>query len=197
MNNTKLLVKNILEHAEHYEWELKGLGIMRTYLSEDAKLHVWDSRYRVPNVSMIHEHPWTFESTIIAGCLHQARFTATPMLESAVNDVDVNPYMRSIVQCGPGGCLLAEPTLVHLNTRGEEVYGEGERYQQVFDEIHRSFPEDGTVTIVRRVDYKEAQAAAVYWPHGEEWVSSDPVMATPGKIRDIANYALRRWFQVQ
>jgi hypothetical protein len=192
---TKLLIKKILEHATHYEWELKGLGMMRTYLSEDTKIHVWDSRFKVPDVSLTHEHPWTFESFIIVGRLVNRRLLATPMLESAVDDPSTNPYMRSVVQCGPGGCLLAEPTLVHLHSPKEQVLAGGQRYQQRWDEIHQTYADDGTVTIVRRVDYKEPRAAAVYWPYGEEWVSSDPVMATPAKIQDIAENSLKVWFQ--
>ena len=191
---SKLLIKKILEHAEHYEWELKGLGMMRTYLSDDTKLHVWDSRYKVPNVSLTHEHPWTFESTVIVGRLVNRRLLATPMLESAADDPSTNPYMRSVVQCGPGGYLLEEPTLVHLHSPREEIIKEGESYRQKFDEIHQSYADDGTITIVKRVDYKEPRAAAVYWPYGEQWVSSDPVMATPAKVKDIADNALRVWF---
>lgn len=193
-SDVKLLVKMILAHAEAYEWELKGLGMMRTYLSDDAKIHVWDSRYKVPNVSLTHEHPWTFESTVIAGKLRNVRLLATSMPECVLDDASTNPFMRSIVQCGPGGMLLTDPTLVHLASHSVEDYSEGQTYRQRFDEIHQTYPEDGTVTIVRRVDYKEPRAAAVYWPYGEQWVSAEPVMATPAKIRDIANNALARWF---
>lgn len=195
MNLTKLLVKKILEHAKDYEWELKGLGMMRTYLSEDTKIHVWDSRHAVPNVSLTHEHPWSFESTVIAGRLLQYRLTAIPMLDNALTDHPVHPYMRSVVQCGPGGCLLADPTLVHLERHAREVYTEGQSYSQLCDEIHQSYPDDGTVTVVRRINYREPRAAAVYWPHGTDWVSSDPVMATPSKIEDIAQRSLNLWFQ--
>lgn len=195
MQLTKLLIKKILENATAYDWELKGLGMMRTYLSEDTKIHVWDSRYKIDNVSLTHEHPWSFESEIIAGRLRQYRLTSVPMLANALDEPEANPYMRSVVQCGPGGCLQSAPELVHLVRHDVEVYEEGQKYQQATDEIHQSYPEDGTVTVVRRIEYKEPRAAPVYWPAGEKWISSEPVMATPAKIRDIAGRSLELWFQ--
>jgi hypothetical protein len=117
------------------------------------------------------------------------------MLVNMVDDPSTNPYMRSIVQCGPGGCLLDDPTLVHLHSPSKHVLNEGDSYRQEWDEVHQTYADDGTVTIVRRVDYREPRAAAVYWPYGEQWVSSDPVIATPKKIQNIADNALRTWFQ--
>jgi len=216
---TKADVQRILENASNYDWELKGLGMMRTYLNPEAKLHVWDSRYKVPNVSLTHEHPWSFQSTIMAGELTQHRLVrvedpmkrmseviagavdhivhATPTsvaTETESQICEIGTWMRSIVQCGPGGCLLENPEQVYLELLPAEIYREGESYFQKYDEIHQSYPADGTVTIVRRMDYKEPRAAAVYWPAGTEWVSSEPVMATPAKIRDIAQNALSLWF---
>lgn len=185
----KPLVKTILEQATSYAWELKGLGMMRTYLSEDLKLHVWDSRYKIPNVSLTHEHPWSFESTIVAGCLKQYRLQR---YDHFVFGAD--PYLSSIVQCGPGGRLLTEVEDCHLHRQKLEIYHEGQSYKQDSREIHQSYPEDGTVTLVRRIAYQPNRAARVYWPANEEWVSSEPVMATPEKIRNIADNALRTWF---
>lgn len=102
--------------------------------------------------------------------------------------------MKSVVQCGPGGCLLTPPELVYLEQQPMETYVGGQRYKQNCDEIHQTYPDDGTVTIVTRLDYKEPRAAPVYWPAGTEWVSAEPVMATPAKIRDIAENSLRCWF---
>lgn len=189
----KLVVKKLLENPLAYHWELKGLGMIRTYLDKNNKIHVWDSRYRIPNVSLTHEHPWSFDSYIVAGELHQTR------LKLLSTDVKPGqPYMRNTVQCGPGGRLLNEPTLVKLLPGREEIYIEGESYHQHFDEIHQSRPVDGTVTIVTRTSYngeeEPMRAAPVYWPAGEEWVSSEPLMATPVKIKDICDAALARWF---
>jgi len=195
MNDVKLLAKTILEHATEFQWELKGLGMMRTYLSDDAKLHVWDNRYAVPNVSLTHEHPWSFYSKIIAGEVRQCRLRITKPTDHPTYVQQSKPYMRSIVQCGPGGCLQAEPEQVLLRNGGMERYLEGMTYNMKHYEIHQSYPLNGTVTLVRRTDYLEPRAAAVYWPAGEEWVSSDPVMATPAKIRDIADRALETWFK--
>lgn len=183
------LVKLILEQATSFAWELKGLGLMRTYLSDDLKLHVWDKQSQIDNVSMTHEHPWSFESLIVAGCLKQYRLQRYShwVLGS-------EPFESSIVQCGPGGRLLTDVDLCHLHRGQLETYHEGQGYKQDSREIHQSLPEDGTVTLVRRISYQPARAARVYWPANEEWVSSEPIMATPEKIRRIADNTLRTWF---
>lgn len=186
----RLLTRKVLENAGAFEWELKGLGLIRTYLSDDLKIHVWDSRFKVPNVSMMHEHPWSFESTIVAGRLEQFRFDR----HSVACTCGCEPYNYSLVTCGPGGCLQTNAELTRLRRGPLEVYGPGSKYIQETDEVHHSLPVDGTVTLVRRLFYKPERAAHVYWPDGEEWVSSEPRRAKPYEAIDAAQGAIKQWF---
>lgn len=181
----KFVVKKVLERANCYEWELKGLGLMRTYLTEDTKLHVWDERYRIPKVSRIHEHPWSFRSHVIAGTVKQYRFYQNESGSS---------YFRSIVQCGPGGLLKGNLEKVKLCRQPLEIHCEGKWYQQNMYEVHMSLPSPGTVTLVERLDYLPERAANVYWEEGSNWVSSEPAIATPEQVEDIAQRSLQLWF---
>lgn len=196
MSNIELikpLVKKILERASDYEWELKGLGLIRTYLTEDSKLHVWDNELKVPNVSMIHEHPWSFESLIVAGQLQQVRYKRFETCDK-IETMFAHPYLGSTVTCGPGGCLQTNPQPCYLAPQARECYHEGQSYVQTTSEIHYSMPEDGTVTLVKRLDYRLVREANVYWPQGEQWVSSEPRLATKEEINRAVEKSFHRWF---
>lgn len=54
---TKLFVKTILSNPENFKWSIQGLGMLRVYLSDEVRLHIWDSRFKVPGVSPLHNHP--------------------------------------------------------------------------------------------------------------------------------------------
>jgi hypothetical protein len=65
--HTRLLVENILRRPQGFDWSVQGLGMMRLYLSEAVRLHIWDSSLRVPGVSAIHSHPWDLGVAIRCG----------------------------------------------------------------------------------------------------------------------------------
>ena len=73
--HTRLLVKNILTHPYGFSWSVQGLGMTRIYLSETVRLHIWDSRFRFPEVSAIHSHPWDLSPEVMAGRCMQFRFS--------------------------------------------------------------------------------------------------------------------------
>jgi hypothetical protein len=185
MNLTKQLVKTILENAGAFKWSLQGLGMLRLYLSTEVRLHIWDSRYAVPNVSTMHDHPWSFDSLIVAGWVNQYRYTL---------DLHGEDFLFSVLQCGPGGCAKTQPTAVRLRKGRCESYQEGQTYRQRHDEIHQSIPEDGTVTLVTRTFREDTEHARVFWPNGTAWVSAEPRPATPAEVQEITGHALNRWF---
>lgn len=185
MNITKQLVKSILENAAAFKWSLQGLGMLRLYLSTEVRLHVWDSRYAVQDVSTMHDHPWSFDSIIVAGWVDQYRYTMDPK-----GDV----FMFSVLQCGPGGCAKTQPAPIWLTKGPCESYQEGGTYHQRHDEIHESIPEDGTVTIVTRTFREDTEHARVFWPNGTAWVSAEPRPATIEEVKDITSASLNRWF---
>ena len=182
---TTALVRKVLENAEHFEWTLQGFGMLRTYLSDEIRLHVWDSRYATENVSLLHDHPWDFASLIVAGELRQHRYVVAAEGET---------FQFSTIQCGPGGCMKAEPQPVVLRRLPEEHYTAGAVYLQRAAEIHESRPADGTVTLISRAFKKDTEHARVFWREGEHWVSAEPRPATADEVRAITRYALDTWF---
>ncbi len=183
-NITRSLVENILRNAHNYRWTLQGFGMLRTYLPGDVRLAVWHSDFRVPNVSLIHDHPWDFNSQVIAGELHNQRYVETN---------DGRRMMCRTIKPGVGLKMIAEDTPAMLSKKSTELYLAGETYYQKHNEIHESLPEDGTVTIVSRKRAGE-DIARVFYPRGEEWVSGEPHDANLGTITAMTRYALDRWF---
>jgi hypothetical protein len=137
-------------------------------------------------VSDVHAHPWPLCSTIISGELINQRFKVGGTL----------PYLMQKIATGEGGGLLDKPQLVHLEPQLPETYGPGREYQQLPEELHRSIPQDGTVTLLERPMGDPLQETVVLWPRGTEWVSAEPRPAKEHEIQMAVSYALQRWSSV-
>lgn len=183
----KVLVQNILEHPEGYEWGVQGLGMLRMYLDKEHqhRLHVWDSELRIPDVSPMHTHPWHLKSLIVAGKLRQQRY---------VKNLAGLAFNEALIKCGSNACVLSEIKPTFLTPMGVEIYSEGERYQQDAEEIHFSFPVDGTVTLVERTFRPNTENAYVYWAGDKGFVSAEPCPASPQTVRLVTQRALAMWF---
>lgn len=187
---TRRLVQDILEHPGRCSWTLQGLGMLRTYLSKELRLHIWDKRFAVPGVSELHTHPWDFESLVVAGVVRNIRYDRYgPSFSQGL------PYMRQTLKCGTGGCLVGEPDLVMLVADAVESYGRGCVYRQASTTIHQSIPENGTVTVVRRTFNEDEDHAYVFWPYETTWVSAEPRPATPEEVHAITRASLEKWFK--
>lgn len=189
----KLLVRRILESAGHHnqhQWSVQGLGMFRLYLSAEVRLHVWDSRFKVEGVSTIHDHPWHFKSEVVAGALTDIVYTRWKTTEP----VRHLPYNMQTLRCGEGCELLGEPAAVTLRVVSEERIRESESYSRIRSEIHESFPEDGTVTLVTRRFEGDPDLANVFYPRGGKWMSAEPRPAEQLEVLQMASRALERWF---
>jgi len=198
VNIMAALVQAILERPHSYEWTVQGFGQLRTKLASVGRIHVWDSRLRVPLVSDIHAHPWDLTSTIISGELINQRFTDTSAADYEPADPDddlppVLPYVHSRIATGEGGGLIGTPSPALLLPHAPEFYRSGQRYRQRGAEIHRSIPIDGTVTLIERQMGEPLQETSVYWPRGTQWVSAEPRPARAEEIDATIKYALDRW----
>jgi hypothetical protein len=173
-------------------WTLQGFGMLRCYFPGDWRLNVWDSKLRVRGVSLVHDHPWHFESLVLNGSIRNVRF--------AVDDLASRPTHRcSKLKPGPGGGLLdangrAVPLSVRLVEQPPERYERGATYSQVRNEVHLSDPADGCVTLNRRFERLGDDVARVFWPIGESWVSAEPRSATAGEVKQALEGALSRWY---
>lgn len=187
LKNTQLLVKKLLQEANHYEWSLQGFGMLRLYLSKGVRLHIWHSAFRVPGVSDIHDHPWDFSSDVVCGNIINRQY----IVESAT----IQPtHMMRRIRCGPGGgvCESEAPVPVSLWRHFEHVVRPGSGYVQRHYEIHASHPEDGTVTLITRGFREDTEHANVFYPLDTEWVSAEPRPATTSEVGVFVKAALVR-----
>jgi hypothetical protein len=190
VRHERLLVENILQHPTEFKWSVQGLGMMRIYLSKAVRLHIWDSALKIPGVSALHTHPWDLRSTVVAGIYRQYRYVAK---DPAAIKLTPN-YNFARIQCGEKACVMEEAKPVFLQEGEPEAYYQGESYQQTKDEIHYSFPEDGTVTLVERTFYADTEFANVYWRGKGGWVDAKPRAATFEEVRDVTQRSLALWF---
>lgn len=184
-NQAKTLARAILSNASAYEWSLQGMGMLRLHLPDNYRLHVWDSRFRVRGVSMIHDHlQWGLHSTIIAGHLRNRQY---------VEADHGAPYEFAVLKPGYGCFFKEEPKLTRLVLAGAIPYEPGQEYSQEPDEIHETDALDGTVTLMQKFPTDD-ESARVFWPAGTQWGSAEPRPATPDEVREITTNALARWF---
>jgi hypothetical protein len=172
------MIQSECERPAH-PWTLQGLGMLRLTLTHDRsiRLHVWDDRFAVDDVSEMHTHPWGMRSTIIRGRVDNQRFREVPGANLH--------FMRQAIFCGEGGGLEGEPEETDLIAYTPERYIDGQTYEQGPEEIHVSSPRRGTVTLVERKFGEDVDHAYVYWPQGQEWVSAEPRAATTDEITQI------------
>lgn len=192
---TRALAKLVLEQAEAYSWTIQGFGMMCLHMANDDerrkglelphdfRLNIWDSRFTVKDVSLMHNHPWHLESIVLSGSLENVRFVSHPTGQL---------YHRGLIKPGPGGGLFQDLDKVRLVARSPERYGVGLMYSQRADELHISRPTDGTVTMNLRQRVGE-DVAMVCWPDGTEWVSAEPRPAEPSEVAEVARAALEKW----
>lgn len=187
--HTQLLVRTILEHPFDLSWSVQGLGMMRVYLSDAVRLHIWDDSLRIPNVSAIHTHPWHLHSTIVAGIYRQRRY-----IERSAPNRMTTEYYRATIRCGENAFLKTAPERVYLEPQLMETYRTGESYCQNNDELHTSFPLNGTVTLVTRTFLRDREFANVYWQGEGGWVDAAPRPATREEIESVTQGSLVNWF---
>ena len=188
----KILTRSLIEEArkDHTKWSLQGMGMLRLHLPDNCRLHIWDSRYRVENVSMIHDHlQWGLESTVVAGSITNIRYYEI----TDETDPDGKDYMYTILKPGVGCFFKEEPKPIRLDLHTKVTYGPGKSYAQQPRDIHESDPLDGTVTFMRKHPTGD-ESARVFWPAGTEWVSAEPRPATKEQVESITEYSLRKWF---
>lgn len=177
----------ILRNATAFEWRLQGMGMLQLRLTSDMRLHIWDDRFAVPNVSMIHDHlQWGLHSTIISGELRNVRYADKKYMEYG------EPYDYAVFEAGEGAHMAKPPECRWLAVIDSIRYRPGESYVQQPEEIHETKAERGTVTIMSQFRTGSSQAR-IFWPRGTEWVSAEPRRATPGEITSIAENALENW----
>jgi hypothetical protein len=184
----RAFVKPILENptANGRKWQVQGLGMLRTYLEPDLRLHVWNSKMRYCADSGHHTHPWDFWSYIVAGRIADHGFIQHvlegPITERMLGPDRWMPYNKQKIICGPGGCSVSEIEKTFLWPTDDLVYAAGMKYGHRADDIHWTETTDGAVSIISRKTVHEDGSAYIFWPEGKEFTSAEARPATPEEI---------------
>lgn len=190
LNFIRPLIINALRD-ERREWTAQGFGFLRTYFGPPEqpkrfRLNLWDSTFTVPNVSTIHDHPWDFQSLIVAGGFGNKRYK----IHSTTNRPS---HSYTVIRTGVGGGVEKDATLsCDLEPYSTEHYKPGDTYSQQANEIHETYFADGAVTLNERVG--DTERARVFWPYGTDWVDAIPRSATREEIETAVSHSLRKWF---
>ena len=179
------LLKNRLSLPAE-DWTMQGFGFLRLRISDRMRLHVWDGRLRQTGVSDIHDHTqWAFTSNVISGSLVNIRYhLCQPTCDAA------QPHMMAVLNCGIGGGMVqGSSNRVDLLAGKPELYLPGSTYHQEPDEIHRTLPADGTVTLIEQ-ERRNVDTARVFWPVGGSWGDAIPRQATRDEVSEVGGYAL-------
>lgn len=182
------MARAILENAHAFKWSLQGMGLLRLHLPGNCRLHVWDSRFRKPGVSMIHDHlQWALKSTILSGDLVNRKYR-----DFYPGTFDTPTHSFSTIKPGYGTFFKHDPKPIKLIESEVHRYRPGDCYMQSPQEIHQTEARDGTVTIMRKTPTKD-ESARVFWPIGTEWGSAEPREASSMEVAAIVGLALERW----
>jgi hypothetical protein len=174
----QVLVRTILEHAEDYPWTMQEIGLLGLRLDDrrEYRLHVWDSGYGVEEPP-IHDHPFDFTSTVIAGEMTNTRYEEDPAGDE---------YHRWRYSLENEDARAADT--VRLSGVATTVAAGGE-YTQLAHELHDSRQAPGTVTIIRRT-FKDAPVLTVCGRSEAAWVSGRSRPPAPDELKRITAAAL-------
>lgn len=172
----RLLIKDAIDHAPDTAWSLQGLGMFRYYFSEHLRLHVWVPALAVPNVSVIHDHPWDFESHVIAGSIKNSTYR--------VYSNPASHFMAQKIKCGVGTHTTSAPYPIGLEAHTPTIYKAGNSYKMVGSQLHKSIvPPTGAITLVERFFTKtDKEHATVCYLKEIGWVSAEPRQATASEL---------------
>lgn len=185
----KELTHSALVRWNTFEWTTQGFGMIRTYLdtAKRWRLNIWDDRLMVPNVSLIHDHPWSFTSYVIAGELTNRRYGVRET--APARGEDATHHWHHIIT-GEGGGKHSPVHDCLLIKHKKEVYGPSSIYSQSLDEVHKTNYTRGTVTINDRTPATKDHTARVFWPVGTEWVDAEPRIARSDEVNAAVGAAL-------
>ena len=178
----KALVQQILTHAEDYPWRMQEeIGLLGLRLDDRRRyrLHVWDPRRDV-GAPPVHDHPYDFVSTVIAGEMTNTRYEESPSGAE---------YSRVRYLVSDEGVRRTDT--VRLSATSTAV-SQGDQYAQLAHELHDSRQQPGTVTIIRCAS-RDVDELTVCLRDGDRFVSGQARPATLDEVKRIARSALS-WF---
>jgi hypothetical protein len=184
---SQAFLRAILLNPMNYGWTVQGFGMIRTYLDEQQRwrLNIWDDRLRTPGVSLIHDHPWSFTSYLVAGKLRNRRYACD-------EDSSYPTHFFKRIQTGPDGADASGEHTCQLACKALENYEAGMKYSQLLNEVHETDADRGTVTLNDRTPPIETYTARVFWQidHGK-WMAARPRAALRHEVLNACEAAYK------
>ena len=175
----RALVRTMLEHAEDYPWVMQEIGLLGLRLDDEReyRLHVWDARSN-SGEPPIHDHPFDFTSTVIAGEMTNTRYEEDPLGVEyhRVRYTPPNEADRSSDTVRLSGIATTFPA--------------GTQYHQLAHELHDSRQLPGTVTIIRRTFTGRVSELTVCHREETAWISGQSRPAALADVKRITATAL-------
>jgi hypothetical protein len=178
---SRALVLTVLRHAEDFPWKMQDIGLLSLRLGDrrEFRLHVWDPTCCVGELP-IHDHPYDFTSTIIAGELTNTRYEEGPAGDE---------YVR--FRYSPGAEAGRRADAVRLSSTAT-TFAEGSEYRQLARELHASGQQPGTVTAIR-CSWVEEPELTVCFRDESSWCAGLGRDATRDEVKSFTAKALE-WF---
>lgn len=181
MINLPFTISELPRLVKEREWSYQGFGMLRCYLDSDKRwrLNYWIPSIAVSNVSVIHDHPWSFTSHILRGQITNIRYEIVRLTPGS------RRFAYHEIVTGEGGGPKENPKECQLIEIGRKVYVPGTHYSQLLDEIHETSALEGTITLNDRSRPTQTHTARVFWPYGTSWVDAEPRVATAEELAMI------------
>ncbi len=178
---TRSLVRTLLAHPHGLPWRYQDIGLMGLALDDRRtyRLHLWDPESCVGEPP-VHDHPYDFTSTVVAGELVNTRFHEDP---------DGVEYHRTRYTMGDEDDRWTDT--VRLTGTATTLVA-GDRYGQRADELHDSRQQPGTVTVIRQ-SFRPETSVLTVCRREEGWVSGRSRTPTPDEVTRVTAAALA-WF---
>ncbi len=175
---TTALVRSILEEPAGRPWVMQELGLLAVWLDErhEHRLHLWDPAAAIGDPP-IHDHPFDFTSTVIAGEITNTRYEESP------SGVEYQRERYSLPD--EQGRVVDSVRLAGRSTR----LVAGESYRQAAHELHSGAPTPGTVTILRMA-FRPVSVLTVCQASGSPWVSGRSRPASANEVSRLTAVAL-------
>lgn len=182
MNKMQLLTEQILFGAHHHTWYIHGLGFMFMRMSEYSRLHVFHGSLKVEGTGEVHDHFWSFYSTIICGQLTNFQYKER---------ADGDTYsLYTLDECGMADKVIEANIQLNLH-ESSMWYPAGEQYFQPHNGLHRTAANNGTVTLLERHSEPNKPNVRVLVPLGKPYITWNEREATLEEIEIASQAALK------
>jgi len=169
---------------------LHGLGFIQVKLPANRRLHVWHPdlpRRRCFERSAIHNHRFSFRSTVLAGIQVNRRFEVMPD-DDGSHDLVSHDGPRS----EKGGRLSYVAGRVSLLTSLPEYSWPGSTYFMPMLAYHDTPNDDVVITMMEKLDEGTVHASSLI-EHGHEFDQSfDRFQLSPDQLWDFVRDAWKR-----